>query len=472
MTPSPRWSTRVAASLEKVRQASRGSAVPNASHGVSLTSLPLLPPLSRPTPLVTAAKGMSNNPFLNPTSAAASSNGPPGDGAAAGSYPAPDHAPPDRTRPASNYAPTTTATPGQPLLLGGKMLVYPSNWQGCPKCECVPLLCPGNADWGGSSCMAGQDTGYKYGDPSHPCRKCWQSYGQRYNPLLISSAGLQGAKKLQKPLAWQGEGGAGMSGMGRRPGGVAGYPGASAGYQQPQSMPGGYRPPPAPGGSFQSPQHSGGSLQTTQQAGPFRPPPNPPGNASTGRRSPPQVSRAEDAREDNADDDGEAPPAYADAVAAGPDGVLPPQRRDEQGRLVGSATASNHGSGSGVPTHSTGGSYTSPSSRPSAIPGSFPTSSQHHPIPHQHGHHRPMQPLQHHMGPGPAGYGPTPGHFASPAGVIPFGHVPPPGALVLRPGDPRIGGRLCYKCGGRGLRDSLWWGEETCYHCRGSGRIL
>ena len=26
------------------------------------------------------------------------------------------------------------------------MLVYPSDWQGCPKCECVPLLCPGNAD--------------------------------------------------------------------------------------------------------------------------------------------------------------------------------------------------------------------------------------------------------------------------------------------------------------------------------------
>jgi hypothetical protein len=33
------------------------------------------------------------------------------------------------------YAPTTTPTPGQALLRQGKMLVYPSGWPGCPKCE-------------------------------------------------------------------------------------------------------------------------------------------------------------------------------------------------------------------------------------------------------------------------------------------------------------------------------------------------
>lgn len=32
----------------------------------------------------------------------------------------------------------------------------------------------------------------------------------------------------------------------------------------------------------------------------------------------------------------------------------------------------------------------------------------------------------------------------------PYG-MPPPGALVVRPGDPRLGGRLCGNCGGDGL---------------------
>lgn len=33
------------------------------------------------------------------------------------------------------YHPTTVATPGQPLLRNGKILIYPRGWQGCPKCE-------------------------------------------------------------------------------------------------------------------------------------------------------------------------------------------------------------------------------------------------------------------------------------------------------------------------------------------------
>jgi hypothetical protein len=50
---------------------------------------------------------------------------------------------------------------------------------------------------------------------------------------------------------------------------------------------------------------------------------------------------------------------------------------------------------------------------------------------------------------------------------------PPPGALVVMPGDPRIGGRLCYNCGGDGLIPAfMFFNEETCPVCRGTGRIL
>lgn len=50
---------------------------------------------------------------------------------------------------------------------------------------------------------------------------------------------------------------------------------------------------------------------------------------------------------------------------------------------------------------------------------------------------------------------------------------PPPGALVVMPGDPRIGGRLCYNCGGAGVIPAfLFFTEETCPVCRGAGRIL
>ncbi|RSH86482.1 uncharacterized protein EHS24_004738 [Apiotrichum porosum] len=36
------------------------------------------------------------------------------------------------------------------------------------------------------------------------------------------------------------------------------------------------------------------------------------------------------------------------------------------------------------------------------------------------------------------------------------GRAPPPNALVLQPGDPRIGGKLCYRCGGSGQEMSLF----------------
>jgi hypothetical protein len=51
-------------------------------------------------------------------------------------------------------------------------------------------------------------------------------------------------------------------------------------------------------------------------------------------------------------------------------------------------------------------------------------------------------------------------------------HRPPPGALVLQAGDPRIGGRLCWRCDGDGTVSFLIFDEETCPVCNGAGRIF
>ena len=39
-------------------------------------------------------------------------------------------------------------------------------------------------------------------------------------------------------------------------------------------------------------------------------------------------------------------------------------------------------------------------------------------------------------------------------------HCTPIGATVVMPGDPRIGGRLCWQCGGRGVTPFLIFDEE------------
>ncbi|KAK7038889.1 hypothetical protein VNI00_010523 [Paramarasmius palmivorus] len=58
-------------------------------------------------------------------------------------------------------------------------------------------------------------------------------------------------------------------------------------------------------------------------------------------------------------------------------------------------------------------------------------------------------------------------------GFAPMGYGPaPPGAATLvRPGDPRIGGRLCWRCGGDGLVNVFLW-EEQCPACGGTGRVF
>ncbi|WVQ74917.1 hypothetical protein IAR50_004525 [Cryptococcus sp. DSM 104548] len=49
----------------------------------------------------------------------------------------------------------------------------------------------------------------------------------------------------------------------------------------------------------------------------------------------------------------------------------------------------------------------------------------------------------------------------------------PPGALVVAPGDPRIGGRLCWRCNGSG-KEILFFGfdEGRCSSCSGLGRLF
>ncbi|ODN78769.1 hypothetical protein L202_04330 [Cryptococcus amylolentus CBS 6039] len=49
----------------------------------------------------------------------------------------------------------------------------------------------------------------------------------------------------------------------------------------------------------------------------------------------------------------------------------------------------------------------------------------------------------------------------------------PPGALVVAPGDPRIGGRLCWRCNGSGT-EILFFGfdEGRCSTCSGLGRLF
>lgn len=54
------------------------------------------------------------------------------------------------------------------------------------------------------------------------------------------------------------------------------------------------------------------------------------------------------------------------------------------------------------------------------------------------------------------------------------GYGAPPGAVIVQPGDPRIGGVLCPTCGGSGEHVdlfSLFDGNDECDTCGGAGRV-
>ena len=83
-----------------------------------------------------------------------------------------------------------------------------------------------------------------------------------------------------------------------------------------------------------------------------------------------------------------------------------------------------------------------------------------HPPPPQHMHSSPPHP------PPPHVYSPPPR-----TQLVGWGSIPPPGAAVMRPGDPRLGGQLCWKCSGRGAVTFLLF-EERCDLCNGVGRTF
>ncbi|QRW02640.1 hypothetical protein RhiLY_01639 [Ceratobasidium sp. AG-Ba] len=79
-------------------------------------------------------------------------------------------------------------------------------------------------------------------------------------------------------------------------------------------------------------------------------------------------------------------------------------------------------------------------------------------------------------GPGPRG-GLPPSNWSSsslrPSATISYSRRPPPGSLVVRPGDPRIGGRVCWKCSGDGWQyKTMGLETKTCSACNGLGRLF
>ena len=93
-------------------------------------------------------------------------------------------------------------------------------------------------------------------------------------------------------------------------------------------------------------------------------------------------------------------------------------------------------------------------------------SSRHLPPP-QHPHHSRSISQPPHMdspGSGPSYY------VLNPLG--PYDATPPvPHAIPISPGDPRLGGRLCMRCGGEGVRTVMLIDVMTCDSCGGTGRV-
>ncbi|KAG9082599.1 hypothetical protein FS749_006733 [Ceratobasidium sp. UAMH 11750] len=111
------------------------------------------------------------------------------------------------------------------------------------------------------------------------------------------------------------------------------------------------------------------------------------------------------------------------------------------------------------------------------LPASFPrpqprvqTSSSSRPISHPAAHSS--------YGPGSPGSLPpanwsSSGSSLRPSATISYSRRPPPGSLVVRPGDPRIGGRVCWKCSGDGWQyKTMGLETKTCSACNGLGRLF
>ncbi|KAL7415788.1 hypothetical protein BDY24DRAFT_382225 [Mrakia frigida] len=76
--------------------------------------------------------------------------------------------------------PSSLPIPGRPYLNDSRVLVYTPGFQ-CPKCL---------------------NTGYKFNDPTHPCRTCWKKYGRPFTSAMSLSweQGVHGSSNWQRPL--------------------------------------------------------------------------------------------------------------------------------------------------------------------------------------------------------------------------------------------------------------------------------
>ncbi|CAD6893836.1 unnamed protein product [Tilletia caries] len=370
------------------------------------------------------------------------------------------------------YVPTNVPTPGAPLLRKGKLLVYPRGMAECHKCH---------------------NTGYKFDDPTHPCRGCWSRYGDSVNSILHRYASFDRVPGvLQSPLPIRSGPSVGVHRPydgSHRPSASAGYPGAMASTNTYRYMDNAYD------GGFGHGIHTAvlpawlRDPQPQPQRRPssstpaFQPPPGPPGPQPPSTRPAPaqdearaggrQRTDAEPTGDEGVSAEGEVPPSYDEAVSAAADGrTLNPQHVPPRPH--------------GLPTSNRPHVQTGPAPPPPPRPAGYgaynagpqsPYGAPHHP----HNPHAPYQPHQHApsnppvVGPPEAPYGFAP---VSNVHFVDSRRRPPAGALVVRPGDPRIGGRLCLNCGGEGsvtasFLDSLFGApDEQCYACRGSGRVF
>ncbi|SDA02826.1 BZ3500_MvSof-1268-A1-R1_Chr11-1g03176 [Microbotryum saponariae] len=125
-------------------------------------------PLNPPPPQQVQQQGGGGNAYAPPTS------------------PPPNSTTTPTPSPPKNYAPTTVATAGQPLLRNNHILVYPIGKDSCPKCH---------------------NTGYKPfvgrggDDPNHPCRKCWEKFGRPFTGAIrIAATSTPTPPNYQRPL--------------------------------------------------------------------------------------------------------------------------------------------------------------------------------------------------------------------------------------------------------------------------------
>ncbi|KAI9571995.1 hypothetical protein HD554DRAFT_2071109 [Boletus coccyginus] len=86
-----------------------------------------------------------------------------------------------------------------------------------------------------------------------------------------------------------------------------------------------------------------------------------------------------------------------------------------------------------------------------------------HPPPPQHPQHNRSISQPHLPDSGPSYYVLNP--------LCPRDAPPVPHAIPVSPGDPRLGGRLCMRCGGDGIRTVFLIDDVTCDTCGGTGRV-